>query len=59
MLDLEPAAAVGMTPVLVDRRGRHPGFAGARITSMSELPEALEVVAEEPERAAPRASEFP
>jgi putative hydrolase of the HAD superfamily len=59
VLDLEPAAAVGMTPVLVDRRGRHAGYPGARITSMSELPDALGLVAEEPERATPAAGEFP
>lgn len=40
--DVGPAAAVGMHPVLIDRRGRFPGFAEAvRITSMAELPEVL------------------
>lgn len=38
-LDIAPSAAVGMRPVLIDRRGRYPGFADApRITSMAELP---------------------
>lgn len=36
--DVDPALAVGMFPVLIDRRGRYPDAPGARITSMSELP---------------------
>lgn len=56
-LDLEPAAAVGMHAVLIDRRGRHRGIAKARITTMSDLPEALGLETSEPERAAPRAGE--
>ena len=36
--DVEPAASVGMFPVLVDRRGRFPDAGGARIASMAELP---------------------
>jgi putative hydrolase of the HAD superfamily len=36
--DVEPAAAVGMFPVLVDRRGRHPDHAGARVTDLRDLP---------------------
>lgn len=39
--DVEPAAALGMLPVLIDRRGRHPEAAGLRITSMDELPGVL------------------
>lgn len=40
--DVGPAAAVGMRPVLIDRRGRFPGFAEAvRITTMAELPAVL------------------
>jgi REG-2-like HAD superfamily hydrolase len=40
--DVGPAAAVGMRPVLIDRRGRFPGFAEAvRITTMAELPGVL------------------
>lgn len=40
--DVGPAAAVGMRPVLIDRRGRLPGFADAvRITTMAELPAVL------------------
>jgi len=41
--DIEPAASIGMLPVLLDRRGRYPDHDGVRITSMSELPEVLEV----------------
>lgn len=40
-LDVAPAEAVGMHAVLIDRRGHHPGAAGARITSMDELPALL------------------
>lgn len=36
--DVEPAAAVGMYPVLIDRRGRHPEHPGPRITSLEDLP---------------------
>jgi putative hydrolase of the HAD superfamily len=36
--DVEPAAALGMLPVLIDRRERFPDAPGARITSMQELP---------------------
>ncbi|HEX2031655.1 MAG TPA: HAD-IA family hydrolase [Actinomycetota bacterium] len=39
--DVQAAREVGMTPVLVDRRGRHPDAEGIRITSMEDLPEAL------------------
>ncbi|MGZ8612770.1 MAG: HAD family hydrolase [Actinomycetota bacterium] len=39
--DVGPAAAVGMLPVLIDRRERFPGAEGARITSMAELPGVL------------------
>jgi putative hydrolase of the HAD superfamily len=35
--DYEPAAALGMFPVLIDRRARHPDFAGARVTDLREL----------------------
>jgi putative hydrolase of the HAD superfamily len=43
--DVEPANAVGMTGILLDRRGRFPEHRGARITSMDELPGILELVA--------------
>lgn len=36
-LDAEAAAAVGMTGVLIDRRGRYPEFAGPRIAGLGEL----------------------
>jgi HAD superfamily hydrolase (TIGR01549 family) len=37
--DVGPAAGVGMRPILIDRRGRFPGFTQApRITTMAELP---------------------
>lgn len=39
--DMEPAAAVGMFPVLIDRRERFGDAPGARITSMDELPAVL------------------
>jgi putative hydrolase of the HAD superfamily len=39
--DVDPAAAMGMFPVLIDRRGRHPDHQGARITDLRHLPEAL------------------
>jgi putative hydrolase of the HAD superfamily len=40
--DVWPAAALGMTPVLIDRRGRYPGHEGLRITDLRDLPIALE-----------------
>jgi len=40
-MDVAPAAALGMLPVLIDRRGRYPDATGARITSMEELPAVL------------------
>jgi putative hydrolase of the HAD superfamily len=42
--DVAPTAALGMFPVLIDRRGRHAGFdgPGVRITSMDELSSVLE-----------------
>lgn len=42
-LDVEPALALGMFPVLIDRRNRFPQATGARIVSMAELPALLEV----------------
>ncbi|MEW6059290.1 MAG: HAD-IA family hydrolase [Actinomycetota bacterium] len=36
--DVAPASAIGMFPVLIDRRGRFPDADGARIVSMGELP---------------------
>lgn len=39
--DVEPAAALGMTGVLLDRRSRHEDFEGRRITSLDELPGVL------------------
>lgn len=39
--DVVPAAALGMFPVLIDRRGRHPAHEGARVTDLAHLPEAL------------------
>ena len=42
--DVEPAAALGMTPVLIDRRERHPAFAGPRIGDLRELVSALEAL---------------
>jgi putative hydrolase of the HAD superfamily len=39
--DVEPAEALGMTGVLLDRRARHEDFGGTRITSLDELPGVL------------------
>jgi putative hydrolase of the HAD superfamily len=39
--DVEPARAVGMTPVLIDRRNRHPGCTSIRIRHLSELAAAI------------------
>jgi len=41
--DVDPAAAAGMFPVLLDRRERFPEASSARITSLDELPAALGV----------------
>jgi putative hydrolase of the HAD superfamily len=43
--DVEPAVAVGMLGVLLDRRGRHPDHRGPRITSLTELVGVLEPAA--------------
>jgi FMN phosphatase YigB (HAD superfamily) len=40
--DVWPAEALGMTPVLIDRRGRFPNHAGARITDLRDLAATLE-----------------
>jgi putative hydrolase of the HAD superfamily len=40
--DYDPAAALGMYPVLIDRRERHAGFVGTRVTDLRELPAVLE-----------------
>ncbi len=39
--DIEPAAAVGMFPVLIDRRERFPDADATRIVTLGELPEVL------------------
>ena len=39
--DVDPPAALGMFPVLIDWRGRHGGFGGARVADLRELPEVL------------------
>ncbi|GIU96724.1 MAG: hypothetical protein KatS3mg013_0527 [Actinomycetota bacterium] len=41
-LDVEPAAALGMRAVLIDRRGRFPDHAGLSVTDLRELPALLE-----------------
>ena len=43
--DIEAARAVGMVPVLIDRRGRHEETDAIRITSLEDLPRALGVAA--------------
>jgi HAD superfamily hydrolase (TIGR01549 family) len=40
--DVDPPAALGMFPVLVDRRNRFPDHPGARVTDLRDLPAALE-----------------
>ncbi len=40
--DVDPPASLGMFPVLVDRRGRYPSHAGARVASLTEVPGLLE-----------------
>jgi putative hydrolase of the HAD superfamily len=40
-VDIDPAQALGMTPVLIDRRGRHADHAGLRVTDLRELPAVL------------------
>jgi putative hydrolase of the HAD superfamily len=44
--DVDPPAAMGITPVLIDRRERHEDFdgPGMRITDLAELPAALEML---------------
>lgn len=41
VLDTEPAAALGMGAVLLDRRRRFPDHSGPRIETLAELPAAL------------------
>ncbi|HYZ11527.1 MAG TPA: HAD-IA family hydrolase [Actinomycetota bacterium] len=41
IFDTDAARAVGMIPVLIDRRGRHPDAEAIRITSLEDLPEAI------------------
>jgi putative hydrolase of the HAD superfamily len=40
-IDIEAAESLGMTGVLIDRRGRFPDFEGRRITTLEDLPEVL------------------
>lgn len=40
--DVEPSAALGMFPVLIDRRGRHPNHEGARVTDLGDLPAVID-----------------
>jgi putative hydrolase of the HAD superfamily len=43
--DVDPALAVGMYPVLIDRRDRFPDVPGPRIASLAELPGVLGIPA--------------
>jgi putative hydrolase of the HAD superfamily len=54
VFDTTPAEALGMTGVLIDRRGRYPGYEGpgVRITGMTELLPVLGIAVDEPEPAA-------
>jgi len=40
--DIEPASAIGMTAILLDRRGRYPDGPEPRIASLAELPPFLD-----------------
>jgi putative hydrolase of the HAD superfamily len=40
--DVDPSAALGMTPVLIDRRGRHPDHVGIRVEDLRDLVAALD-----------------
>ncbi len=40
--DVDPPAALGMFPVLIDRRDRYPTFSGVRIRRLTDLPGVLE-----------------
>jgi putative hydrolase of the HAD superfamily len=40
--DVDPPAALGMFPVLVDRRERFPDHSGARVTDLRDVPAVLE-----------------
>jgi putative hydrolase of the HAD superfamily len=42
--DVDPPAALGMFPVLVDRRDRYPDHPGARVRDLRDLPAILEAV---------------
>ena len=39
--DVDPPAALGMFPVLIDRRNRHPAHPGVRLTDLGQLAEVL------------------
>ncbi len=41
VFDVAPAAALGMTPVLIDRRERFPEHEGLRLRDLRELPGTL------------------
>ena len=43
--DVAPPAALGMTPVLIDRRGRFRDAGGTRITDLRELPDLIREIA--------------
>jgi HAD superfamily hydrolase (TIGR01549 family) len=43
MFDVEPAEAIGMLGILIDRRGRWPDHVGTRITTLDDLPLVLGV----------------
>ncbi|MDQ4006388.1 MAG: HAD-IA family hydrolase [Actinomycetota bacterium] len=43
VFDAEPARELGMTAVLIDRRGRHPDVDVPRITSLEDLPAVLDL----------------
>lgn len=44
MFDVDPPLALGLTPVLIDRRGRYPDHEGARIVDLLDLPGLLEAM---------------
>lgn len=47
--DVRPSRRLGLTPVLMDRRDRHPGHEGARITGLAELHDVLHLPGRRPD----------
>lgn len=43
--DMAPASALGMLPILIDRRDRHAGIGATRIRSLTDVPRAIGLIA--------------